>query len=110
MCKKLRVDTARTAEPKEYPTPYGAVLSNKSWGNERGRGEVTICQLAVIPGNEALLSWEWPMGRNELISYFALPVPAALLYQTVFISSCKISHFCPSGYEWGKVSGRLCGV
>lgn len=39
--RKLRGDTARTAEPKGYPIPYGAVLSNKSWG-ERKRGEVRI--------------------------------------------------------------------
>lgn len=42
--KKLGVDTARTAEPKGYPIPCGAVLSNKSWGKERGRVEVRICQ------------------------------------------------------------------
>lgn len=90
MHEKLGVDTARTAKPKGYPIPYGAVLSNKSWGKEGGRGEVRIFQLAVIHENEALLSWKWPnisipMGRNELISYCALLVPAALLYQTVFI-------------------------
>lgn len=34
--RKLRVDPARTAEPKGYPIPYGSVLSNKSWGKGKG--------------------------------------------------------------------------
>lgn len=88
------MDTARTAEPKEYPIPYGAVLSNKSWGKERGKEEVTICQLIVILENEALLSWEWPnISQWEEMSEF--PTLLCLYLQRCFI---KLPSFQAAGF------------
>lgn len=80
--RKLWEGTAGTADPnwpKEYPRPYGIMLSIYSWGKETGRGIWTngVClpklPLQVVepcfPGDGWTPAWPWELGMDSLFLF-----------------------------------------
>lgn len=122
MCKNLRGDAARTADPKwltGYSRPYGITFSIYSWGKKKGGGGSEwwgLSSQVAATCDRALLSWEWlntclPLrsGKWSLVFLYLLNClylnPPVLSYFTLLILSHILHRDGEQMAAWYVIAG-----